>query len=413
VTKKQILLISYVFPPYYGIGGRRWAKHAEALTKLGYTIHVICAKNPFSEESLWTNEIKNNPNIILHQVARMFPKVFVKFEHTFFQKILYKFWIMVLPIITKGSYFDRSVFWKNTMHAKAKELIKKHRIQHVICSGAPFGAMYQTTLLKKMFSNIFVLNDMRDPWTWGPNWGFAGLSEKRADHEKMRERLTIENSDVITAPNSAMLDHLRAKYSQFKNKIIEIPHFFDPNEITVAEKTKSDKIRLVYYGNIYEGIENFIEKAAVFLAEHKDKFEFHIYTDKDRHKVFFEKHGADNVKTFPQENATTLFKKFKDYDFVFIMTPDYGKNNVSTKFFEIAYTQTPIIIFSNPGFAGEYIEQNGLGIYTNENTLEAKMLDLYYTRNFKFNTAFDLSQYSLDNIGRKIDEILTNGAKTK
>ena len=404
---KIILLISYVFPPYYGIGGRRWAKHAEALTKLGYTIHVICARNPMKQQSLWTAEVMKNPNIVIHQLSPMFPKVMVRFEHNFFEKVLYKFWITVLPLFTKGSYFDRSVFWKRTMHAKAKELIKKHSIKHVICSGAPFGAMYQTTLLKKQFKDLFVVNDLRDPWTWGPNWGFGGLSKKRLAHEKMLERLTIENSDVITAPNSAMLDHLRASYSSYENKIKEIPHFFDPAELSVQAKSKSDKMRLVYYGNIYEGIEPFLESAAAFLAKHKDTFEFHIYTDKDRHKVFFEKHGADNVKTFPQENAKTLFAKFGDYDFVFIMTPDYGKNNVSTKFFEIAYTQTPIIIFSNPGYAGEYIEKNGLGVYANLQNFEGKMLDIYARGGFNFNTNFDLSRYSLDVIAQQIDTILT------
>ena len=38
---KHVLLISYSYPPYPGIGGRRWAKFSKYLSRLGFVIHVI------------------------------------------------------------------------------------------------------------------------------------------------------------------------------------------------------------------------------------------------------------------------------------------------------------------------------------------------------------------------------------
>lgn len=404
---KHILLISYVFPPYYGIGGRRWAKHADELTKLGYTVHVICAKNPFDEKSLWTDIVENNPNIILYLLPSMFPKVLVKFNHNFFQKIAYKFWMHVLPLLTKGSHLDRTIFWKRIMLRKAKKIIQTNNIKHVICTGGPFGVMYFTTLLRQWFHDIFIINDFRDPWTWGPNWGFPDLDAKRMEYEKNLELKTIQNSNLITVPNLEMKVFMDNRYPNFKEKIIELSHFYDTKELVVKEKTKSNTIRLLYYGNIYHKLEGFLEMAAKILAKHKDKFTFDIYTDKTHHLKYFENHNAYNVVTYAQLPTNKLFEKIDNYDFVFIPTPDYGKNNISTKFFEIIYTKTPIIIFSNKGLAGEYIENNRLGIHADIENLEQKLLNLYYTKNFEYNKNFDITKYELKNIVKNLDTILT------
>ncbi len=406
-NSKHILLISYVFPPHYGIGGRRWAKHAIELTKLNYTVHVICARNPFKKKSLWTDSVLKNPSIILYQLPTMYPKVLVNFNHNFLQKIIYKCFVTILPFLTRGSYLDRTIFWKRKLLKTAKKIILKHNIKHVISTGGPFGTMYYSTLLRKWFNNIFILNDMRDPWTWGPNWGFPDLSEKRMNYEKFKEAETIKNSDLITVPTQEMLNYLHQHYPNYKNKIIELTHFFDPEELVSPVKTSSNKIRLVYYGNIYHNIEHFLDRVISFLALHKDKFTFDIYTDKTHHLKYIEKYGASNIQTFAQLNIKNLFSKFSDYDFVFIMTPNYGKHNISTKFFEIFYTKTPIIICSEPGYASEYLEKNSLGFRVDGTNLDTKMLEIYSKNNFKFNSNINISKYELKNIGIQINDILS------
>lgn len=410
-SRIPILLIAYVFPPYYGIGGRRWAKHANELTKLGYTVHVVCARNPYDKQSLWTDLIKNNKDIILHVLPTRFPDVVVTFGDGFIKKLQYRIWVIILRLLCRGSFYDRSIFWKRLLLKESANLIVKHNIEKVICTGAPFAAMYYATLLKKKFRNLYLVNDLRDPWTWGSVWGFEHLSKRRMNYEKKMEYLTIEGSDLITVPDIKMMNYLRENYRQFEKKIVEIPHSFDPEELSVFEKTKSTKIRLVYYGTIYDYIENFLEKTAEFLARHSDKFSLDIYTDSKKHEPYFLKYKSDNVRTFPQENAKTLFQKFADYDYVFIMTTDYAKDYISTKFFEIIYTHTPIIIFSNPGRAGEFMENNGLGLHVDLNTFEMKMLELYESE-FPLNKNFDISKYSLKTVAHDIHEILTKSYKS-
>ncbi len=405
---KHILLVSYVFPPYYGIGGRRWAKHASELTKLGYTVHVICAKNPFDEKSLWWDLVKNNTNIKIYQLPRMYPKVLVKFDHTFFQKILYKLWILILPFLTKGSYLDRTIFWKRIMLKKAKKIILENQINHVICTGAPFGVMYQITELRKWFHNIFILNDLRDPWTWGPNWGFPNLEPKRMAYELDLEAKAVEHSDVFSVPSLDMKLYLTNQYPAFKDKFVHIPHFFDPGESVVLPKLKSGKIRLVMYGNIYHNIEEYIERTAHLMSKYKNQIILDIYTDKQYHKKTFDKYGADNVTFYNQIPGSELFHKFQNYDYVLLFNPSYNVNNISTKFYEIISTKTPIILFCEDGLGPKFLTQNKLGLHTDLNSVN-NFFDKLITGklDFTYNDRYDIDNFSLLNVTKFISDILT------
>ncbi|MBL7920227.1 MAG: hypothetical protein JNJ40_07915 [Bacteroidia bacterium] len=419
---KNILLISYVFPPYYGIGGRRWAKHANGLTKLGYTVHVICAKNPFKKTSLWYDIVKNNPNIILHQLPAWYPKVLVNFEHNFFQKIIYKFWITVLPFFTKGSFLDRTIFWKRPMLKKATSIIRDNKITHVICTGGPFGVMRFSTMLKQKFGNLFIINDLRDPWTWGPNWGFPSLSKKRMAHEQNMERETMEESDIISVPSDDMRDFLRSKYPNCSHKFIRIPHFFDPEELklNIQPKKETKNVRFIMYGNIYHNIEPYINKTIELFAKYKGHTSLDVYTDKFQYEKYFKQAGADNVNFYNQIPAKELFNKFSEYDFVFLLNPNYNKDNISTKFYEIIYTKTPIFIFCDDGLGPKFLVENNLGIHSDLSNIDKKFHDVINKRtNFIFNDNYNINEYSIDNVINIIDQklhttpVITKDSKLK
>jgi hypothetical protein len=398
-----------VFPPYYGIGGRRWARHASELTKLGYVVHVICAKNPFDDKSLWWDLVKDNPNIRIYELPRMYPKVLVKFEHHLFQKILYKFWVTLLPFVTKGSSLDRTIFWKWVMLRKAKKLIIKHQINHVICSGGPFGAMYQVTELRKWFNNLFILNDLRDPWTWGPNWGFPDLEPKRMAYELILEAKTMERSDIISIPNDEMKNYLMSHYPLHKNKFHIIPHFYDEEELCVTPKTKSETIRLVMYGNIYNGIEDLLTETAKTLAKHPT-ISLDIYTDKKHHARVL-KHYGGKVTFYDQVPAKELFEKFGQYDYVLLIHPKYGIHNIATKFFEIIYTRTPIVLLCDNGRGPQFLRENNLGLHADITKIEA-LFDKLATGNtdLNYNTSYDVSQYSIKKIAENISSLLDQSA---
>lgn len=410
-NSKHILLISYVFPPYYGIGGRRWANHANELTRSGYVVHVICAKNPFKKQSLWTDIVVNNPNIVLYPISTMYPNVLVDFNHNFIQKVQYKFYATLLPLLTKGSFFDRAVFWKVPMLKQAKEIIKKNNIRHVISTGAPFGNTFYTTLLRRHFDNLFILNDLRDPWTWGPNWGFPDLLPERMAFERLREYETIRQSDYISTPSEDMVKYLKEKYPLFSKKFIQIPHYFDANEITIHKKNPSSIIRFVMYGNIYQDIDSYLIKAAKIFSHYKGKVSLDVYTDQISKEIYFKNENATNVCFYPQIELKILFDKFKDYDWVFLFNPKYNVNNISTKFYEIIYSKTPLFLFCEYGLGPKFLIDNNLGKFADINTIDSTFEKLVNNFNFNYNTNYDISPFSLPNVTQNIIELLENNCE--
>jgi hypothetical protein len=409
-TGKHILLISYVFPPYPGIGGRRWARHAQQMSKLGYTVHVICAANPFSNTSLWFDHVKNDPNIIRHTLPAKYPAVLLKTRLNVFQKLSYKFWMGILPVLTKRNYFDRTIFWRRILLNKAREIITRNNITQVICSGGPFGAMYYSTLLKKEFPQIFLLNDLRDPWTWGPNWGFPGLSDQRMKVEKEMEKLVMRDSDVISVPGDALKEELSHRYPDYSQKIKVLPHFFDKNEIDSSPKTKSNKVRLLFYGNIYMDSRPYIEILAKFIGEHSEKFSLDVYTEDHSAKKIFEEAKAKDINFHRSIPPKELFKEFKTHDYVVLLQPAYAKDAITTKFYEIIYSRTPIIIFSETGAAASFVVKNDLGYHADKNGMTALLDRIAKDPEMKsYNSAFDINAFTLENITQSLVTILEKG----
>ena len=120
---KHILIISYTFPPAEGIGGRRWAKFAKYLVTKGYIVHVLTA-NQSTTSSSWRTDVQKE-NIYVYKLPIRYPKVLLEIPHSFYQKVLYKIWLILFKLYSKGTTIDRSMFWK-------KALIKKSLFNDVL-----------------------------------------------------------------------------------------------------------------------------------------------------------------------------------------------------------------------------------------------------------------------------------------
>lgn len=407
--QKQILLISYVFPPYYGIGGRRWAMHASELADSGYVIHVITANNPFKKVSLWNERVKNNKNIIIHTVESPFPVVLLKQNLTLTEKVLYKCWTWFLSLKIKSNFLDRSILWNKDMLKKAEELIAKNEITKVICTGGPFSAMYSATFLKKKFKNIFLLNDLRDPWTWAPNWGYANLEKKRMAIEQEMESSMIKNSDLVSIPTSAMKAYLDDKYPTEKNKIVLIPHVFDEKDVRPKEKTATKQLRLVFYGAIYEGIETVFENVFSAISQNNN-ITLTVFSDSvPKIKPLFDKYTCSRILSQPTVEPVKLFSKFNEFDAVLMINPAYNKENISTKFYEIIYSRTPILLISDKGEATDFVTKNKLGKSVTPGE-EIEFLTAVKTSEIisDYNNTYDVSQFSLKTVTKRIINLIEN-----
>jgi glycosyltransferase involved in cell wall biosynthesis len=360
---KNILIVSYTFPPYPGIGGRRWAKFSKYLAKNGYKIYVLCAKNPFIKNSLWCDDVKNK-NIKVYELTTFYPKSLIVNPKNYFQKIKYRTALILVKFFSKGTPYDRGIFWKKKLLQKSTELIKKFDIKNVIVSSAPFSSAYQILDLKKTHSNLNFIVDFRDPWTWGDGYGFSTLNKTRFKFEKTQEERVVEEFNTICVPSAEMKEYFINSYN-CKNNIKILPHGFDAEHMSFSKKSESSKVRMVLYGTLYSNQQDIYNKLADFLFLHEDKLLLDFYTSEKTYISFFESYNLINksVNYFPLESPNSFFKKISQYDFVLIIQPFSAKDFITTKIYEVIYLKIPIILISSEGKLSQFIIENNLGYY--------------------------------------------------
>ncbi len=402
---KQILLLAFTFPPAPGIGGRRWAKFAKYLSKEGYTVHVICARNNTSETSLFEADVQNDAQIIRHYFSSGYPEVLNTIPATFFQKLKYTFWLRLLPFLTPGYFFDKAIFSEKSVLKMAGDLLTKHQIETVIATGAPFRMNYYATRLKVLFPHIRLINDFRDPWMWAGSYSYDRMRPSRKAFEKQMRDTVLEWSDHITVPVEAMKDFLINNYPKQANKIKLLPHAFDESEI--CEKTDhsiKNTIRLVFYGTLYPGLENYVSALAKVLGEHKGRIQLDLYTNVIRYKDIFAAHGACNFIAFKEPmQGKELFKKLSGYDHVLIIQPDYAKDYISTKFYEIIRCRIPIIMLGQEGVTSGFLQKSQTGVFFPVDEIVSGVNDLAHGKiKHPYNAEYEVLPFSFSAVTRSL-----------
>lgn len=399
----QVLLISYTFPPYPGIGGRRWTKIAKYLTKLGCTVHVVHAKNPFLEESIWVNDINGNENIVPYSFKSGYPTILMKKPNTVFQKFHYRLSLFYVNLFSKGTPYDRAIFDRKKIIKLSEEIIYKFQIQNVIVTSAPFSLSYFSLELKKKFKSLNLMIDFRDPWTWGSLYGFSELKNNRITFEKEMEKNVIENASIVFVPVNVMRDKLTKLYPNFESKIKILRHSFDADEIVVNKNSNQTMVVITFYGTLYEEIGNYFKLLAKDLSSKKDKIEFHIYSDSTKYIDLFEEHGLINNNVFYHGILPTieLFEKISTSNFVLLVHPKRGVDNISTKFYEIIYSRTPILYVGEEGKTSEFITSNKVGYTFTEKKFADTFLSVVLGNiPYSYNSTFAVDSFSFENTSK-------------
>ena len=387
---KNILIISYLYFPSEKIGAQRWTKIGNQLTKKQQNISILSTNNG--------EKLNDNHSFFKSKkIAKVLRSNPVKFH----EKILYNFWIRVLPFFTKYNFYDLAIFDKRSVIEKAKKIIIKNKIDIVIATGAPFSLCSYNIELKKYFKNLVVINDFRDPWTWNKRYGHELLKEKRKSREIKLEKEVVEKSDYILVPVSPMKDFLISKYPNYEDKFKIIPHFFDlekmPKELN---KFPNKKINFIYGGSIYSGTMKWYEEFSNAIFNTYEKVSINLYSQ-NFNKDFKSKNGLINLKKGIKE--TELLQKIKNSDYYIACYPEIEKDFISTKFYQIIHLKTPIILISPNGLLSEFIKFYDLGIHILPE--EIKNIDKGFLRNdFSFN--FNVKDYNISNVTNQLLELL-------
>ena len=405
--KQKILIISATFPPLPGVGGRRWAKFAKYLNRSGEEVFVLTSKVSKEATSPWDEDIKG---LKITRIPVWSP-FFSNSKSAFVQKVFYKLGNLIIPFLTKGSIYDKTLLAKSKIINSASKIIEHNNVDTLIISGAPFRTLWYGTFLKKKYPAITFIADLRDPWSWGNRaYGFDALSPQRRAFEKKLEQEVVESADRITAPGDPMVNQLKLLYPNHQDKISLLPHGFDLDEIAINKKSPNPKkIKLIYFGTLYEALEDHFEGLAEVFAKYPNQFALTIYSSTQRYKEIFEAYGVESmVNYFTPLPTKLLFEEVSKMDYALLFKlKHYGADNISTKYYELIASKTSILLLGPEGQASRLITANNLGhhfpvkrIVSAFSLLAERKLDLNYNSNF------DVDEFSFQNITENLLEMI-------
>ena len=198
-----------------------------------------------------------------------------------------------------------------------------------------------------------------------------------------------------------MKEFLISKYPNYKDKVKIIPHFFDVNEMPKElNKSPNKKIRFIYGGTIYPGTMQWYEDFSNAIFNIYNKVNFSLYSH-NFHKDFKSKNGLINLNKGIKEKE--LLKKINEADYYIACYPEIDKDFISSKFYQIIYLKTPILLISPKGILSDFIKNYDLGVHILPE--EIKNIKKGFLRNdFSFN--FKIEDYNLSEVTNKLLELM-------
>jgi glycosyltransferase involved in cell wall biosynthesis len=361
IKRKNILIISYTFPPSPGIGGRRWAKFGKYLERSGFEVYVLSAYQKKSSKSPWDQDVKK---LHISTFKSNYPELLFRPHNSFFEKVLRYFYVRLLPLIIKGTIYERASLDMTEVMSEASSIIETKKINNLIVTGAPFRLFYFGVELKRKYQHLNFIADIRDPWLDSENYGFKGLAPNRFQYEKSIFDMMVKYADYITIPSEVMRRGILKFNDGADKKVKVLPHGFDTDDFLTIEPSpqkNNNLIRFIYGGTIYEGIEAGFNAVMEVVKDFNNvRLDFFapgpLYQDivikkKLTGKVFFK-------EMIPSEK---LMKEIKNSDFYLLIYPEKYKDFLSTKFFEILFLKIPIVFIGYPGEVWNFIQNNNIG----------------------------------------------------
>lgn len=361
----RILVISYYFPPFNRVGGRRWAKHAKYLHRMGVPVYVLAGR--FGGSSPWDKDVKPLESRITRIDRREPATPFHKrklpsgFAEKLRWKCAYYSWEL-LKRFKKGNFLDASRGSENDFFEKASEIIQHKNIDTVILSTGPFAYSRILPALKKKFPSLKTVLDYRDYW----EDVFDGLSAKQVSDEASAQQKVINDTDLILSPNREMRDHYAARFSK---PSYLLPHCIDPEDLPPPAHTAGNgTVRLIYGGAFYKHIEDSIVLMSRFIDAMSGSMpvtaEFYVST-----KGYERELSHPSVTRFGFTDAQRYFDKVAAADFVILVLPPNRVNAMSSKFFELLASRKPILYFGGEGDVSRFISRHRLGFHITAHNL--------------------------------------------
>ncbi len=273
MKEKQVLVISYYFPPMGLSGVQRTLKFVKYLPYYSWKPIVLTTStaNFYAFDDTLANELPEDQYKIYRTAKsdsgfRRDNKYKIKKFPSYFNQ---KIGRAVLQTIFQP---DSKRLWLKYAIKKGEEIIKENNIDAIFATAPPFTDFLVAYELSKKFGIPFLV-DYRDVWIDNPFHFFATPFHKLYSINLESKILTNAYKAIVTIRNTKEL--LLKRYRFLSHNDIEIiTHGFDPDDFdySISENKPKDKFIITYSGLFQDNRtpKYFLKAAEKFLKKRPD-----------------------------------------------------------------------------------------------------------------------------------------------
>jgi hypothetical protein len=406
----RILVITYFFPPFKRVGGRRWAKHLKYFRRSNIDFSVLAGA--FKDTgSPWNSDIvEYNDRITRVPTFEPWRPYFMKsLPKTILQKLRWKasYWSwFFFRRLKAGNYTDDSIKSTNLFYKSAKQLISKEKATIVILSVGPFHYGRIIRKLKNIFPEVKFIVDYRDFL----EESFERLTPRQKQRE-LREQLSLLSSaDAVLTADVTITEHL----SILTNKpLYTLPHAVDTDYLQISEQTRFESNNnthsFIYGGLLYSGLEDqigiFCEffKAFSKISKRKCLTDFYVYSAAYENLL-----NIEGVRIHSAINSQLFRDIVIESDYILLFESSLSMASFFTsKFYEILCFRKPILFFGRKGNVSEFLLKYKLGFHiTNENYIDQAEYLLSESNNL-INVKYPVENHSFQKITSDLIDFVT------
>jgi glycosyltransferase involved in cell wall biosynthesis len=240
---KEILYLSYHFPPYSNILSNRATEFSKRLIESGYKIFVVSAKNnknaPIDKELLKSVDSPLIKNAQVYNLSFSSSGMASSVKKISFLKELFNIFL----------FFN----WLPLSFVKGSQIIRKNNIRIIYTSAPPFFSLVLGYLLKK-FYKIPLVVEYRDPWSDNP-YVLGNMSELTKKNYNKIEKKVLKTSDAIIAISEGLKEYFIETFPLItqEKKVFVLPNGLDIDSTLATDVVfpPTNKIVFTFTGKLY------------------------------------------------------------------------------------------------------------------------------------------------------------------
>ena len=428
MNRKKILIISYYWYPFAGVGAYRISRFVKYLLRNDWEVVILTTKKSASgiiqeaDHPIFEKCKVYRSNII--EPVGLLSSGHKKKEKTSNPSIFYRkntSWISKLAVWARLNLMvpDAKFTWKWFAVPLGKKIIRQENPDIILSTSPP-----PTTNLvaKKLadWSKLPWVADFRDPWTNIYYYDDNPQSKRAKKKNRKLEAAVLDKADHITVVNNGFFPE-----NNIQDKVTRITNGFDPDHIidNTEQIVANSKFTIRYFGSMKinqkpDSLIHALKKIEESNPEIANNIAFEFYGNIDPDIQIQLKKTSSKIKfSFSNYISHEEMINLAVQSDLLLLTIGKSKNSkfaLSTKVFEYMISRKPVLgIGPIDGAASDLVQKTNIGEFFDHNDDEGvyRFIQRVYDASQNGEILFEQDQdevekYSFNNLSARLTEIL-------